>query len=147
MLSPPRHHPPAMTLERRFPKTLDTLDALTAFLHDALAPATGNAHVVEVLTFGTEEFFTNALKYGRTTGHDILIRILCTPEAASVQMVEDDTERFDVTQAPSPDLTAPVTDRRPGGLGIHLSRELLDDLSYDYNGTTSTITMTMNLRD
>ena len=39
---------------------------------------------------------------------------------------------FDVTRAPDADVTLPIEQRRPGGLGLHLVRRLLDAIEYDY---------------
>jgi len=144
---PPRPIPPSMTLERHFPKAIDSLDNVFTFLHDGLAPVTTNGHVREVLTFGTEEFFTNCVKYNRKSKNNLLVRIIADADTVSVQIIDNDVEPFDVTRAPQPDLNAGLESRRPGGLGIHISHQLLDNLSYEYAGNSSIITMTMNLRD
>jgi serine/threonine-protein kinase RsbW len=136
-----------MTPERRFPKSLSSLEDVFTFLQESLSPTVTDGHIVQVLSFGAEEFFTNCVKYNGKSANDILVRIHRTPASVSVQIIDDDVDPFDVTAVPPPDLEAPIESRRPGRLGIHLSRELLDDLAYEYAGTTSTITMTMNIKD
>jgi serine/threonine-protein kinase RsbW len=44
--------------------------------------------------------------------------------------VVDDGPAFDPLQLPPPDLTAPLDDRRPGGLGVYLVRELMERVDY-----------------
>ncbi len=44
--------------------------------------------------------------------------------------LEDDGPAFDPLAAPMPDLDAPIEDRPIGGLGIHLLREMMDELEY-----------------
>jgi anti-sigma regulatory factor (Ser/Thr protein kinase) len=139
--------PPVMSLEHRFPKTIDSLQEVFTFLDGALTSVTNDAHVRQTLAFATEEFFTNCVKYNRKSTNDILVRIVPDDSTVRIQIIDEDVEPFDVTKAAPPDLNTPASSRRVGGLGIHLSRELLDDLSYEYSGNTSIITMTMNLLD
>ena len=48
-------------------------------------------------------------------------------------LTDYDVEPFDVTQSPEVDVTLPIEQRRPGGLGLHLIRRLLDSIEYDYS--------------
>ena len=41
-------------------------------------------------------------------------------------------DAFDVTKAPDVDIELPIEQRRPGGLGLHLIRRLLDSIEYEY---------------
>jgi serine/threonine-protein kinase RsbW len=44
--------------------------------------------------------------------------------------VEDDGPQFDPLRLAHPDVTASLADRRVGGLGVHLVRNLMDIVSY-----------------
>jgi len=44
--------------------------------------------------------------------------------------VIDNGHPFDPTAAPEPDLSLPLERRRPGGLGIHLMRSMMDRVHY-----------------
>jgi serine/threonine-protein kinase RsbW len=44
--------------------------------------------------------------------------------------VEDDGPHFDPLSLPPPDVTVGLADRRVGGLGVHLVRNLMDTVSY-----------------
>ncbi len=48
---------------------------------------------------------------------------------------------FDPSGAPTPDLDAAMEERRPGGLGIHLVRELMRDFKYRRTGDKNQISM------
>lgn len=141
----PRPHP-AMSPDRQFPKSIDSLEQIFTFLEETLTPMNAGPHVRQTLAFATEEFFTNCIKYNRTSRSDILIRIRKDGTTVRIEIIDTGVDAFDVTQAPPPDLQAAADSRRVGGLGIHLSRELLDGLAYTYADKTSTITMTMNLQ-
>ena len=58
-----------------------------------------------------------------------------------VRISDYDSPRFDITQAPPVDTSAPLDARTPGGLGIHLVKQLMDGVEYDHHGRTSTITL------
>jgi anti-sigma regulatory factor (Ser/Thr protein kinase) len=42
-------------------------------------------------------------------------------------------------------VNAPAEQRRPGGLGLHLIRRLVDSVAYDYSGRRSMITFRKTL--
>jgi phosphoserine phosphatase len=132
----------------RFPRSIDALEPLFEFLRGALsaegiaADATDAAGqpLSNVVEFIAEELFTNMVKYNATGGGEIAVALARRGAMLECRIADPDSERFDVTAAPDVDVTAGAESRRPGGLGIHLSRRLADGLEYDYSGRTSTIT-------
>ncbi len=44
--------------------------------------------------------------------------------------IRDRAPAFDPTAYPAPDLTVPLEQRKPGGFGIYLMRQVMDDVSY-----------------
>jgi len=63
----------------------------------------------------------------------------------TVRLEEQTSEPFDVTRPTQTQFDVPFADRKPGGLGIHIAREMLDGLTYDYVDGTSRITLTKHL--
>jgi serine/threonine-protein kinase RsbW len=48
--------------------------------------------------------------------------------------IEDDGPPFDPLSLPPPDVTASLEERRVGGLGVFLVRQMMDEVSYQRTG-------------
>ncbi len=57
----------------------------------------------------------------------------------------DDGAPFNPLQASWPDVHRPLAERKPGGLGIHLTRELMDELSYQRKAGQNIVTLRTRL--
>ena len=121
-----RRHLP---LHRRFPRRR--------------ARSTGNC--TRPVCFIVEELFTNFVKYNEGGRHDISLSLGHTPEQLTVRMTDFDVDAFDPTRAPAVDVDKPLGERQPGGLGLHLVRQMADTLQYEYAERRSTITFTKAL--
>jgi serine/threonine-protein kinase RsbW len=89
------------------------------------------ASVVNALNVVLDEAVSNAVNHGYAAGvrGEIAVRLRRRPDTVLVE-VEDDGKPFDPLQAPPPDLTLPLEQRPIGGLGIHLIRNLMDEVAY-----------------
>jgi len=117
---------------RDFARSFDALEAIFAFTAAFLAEHGADAEVRHDVDFVLEELFTNMVKYGGTTEHAIRIGLAMIERGVEVTLVDRDVEPFDVTRAPEVDVSRPIEERNPGGLGLHLVRRLVDRIEYDY---------------
>jgi anti-sigma regulatory factor (Ser/Thr protein kinase) len=102
-------------------------DAVEGFAVEHRLPAeTANALGVSV-----DEAVSNAIKHGYPgdVRGEIAVRLRRRSGSVVVE-IEDDGMPFDPLQAPPPDLTLSLDERPIGGLGIHLMRNLMDEMSY-----------------
>ena len=78
-----------------------------------------------------EELILNIMDYGAEDDDpDIALEIQSKDDSISIDL-SDRGRAFDpLTEAPEPDLTASVGERRVGGLGVHLTKTLMDDVRY-----------------
>jgi sigma-B regulation protein RsbU (phosphoserine phosphatase) len=135
-----------------FARRIDALASLFEFVDAVLAEeGLGDAHdaagqpLRNVVGFLAEELFTNMVKYNPSGGGEIELELERIGDELAGRIADPDSDRFDVTAAPDVDVTAAAEDRRPGGLGIHLSRRLAAGLQYDYSGRRSCITFRVTL--
>ena len=132
-------------VERRFPRAVGSLDAIFAFLGDFVAAQGLDLELKNDLDLIAEELFTNLVKYGPAAGQEIRIALDRVPGRLEFVVQDFDVEPFDLTQAKPVDVGAPLGERRPGGLGIHLVKRIADDVRYEYEDRTSTITVIKRL--
>ena len=99
----------------------------------------------KVVAFILEELFTNAVKYGASSGDEIRVRLGVDSDRLTVAMTDCNAERFDLRDQTEVDVDAPLDDRKPGGLGIHLVRQFAYHIDYQYADRQSTITVSRRL--
>jgi serine/threonine-protein kinase RsbW len=111
--------------------TVRDLNDIREFLESAIQTLGGDSDTAGDLVLAVNEAVTNILLHGyqerpgpvivcaEADGHDILVRLL------------DEAPLFDPTAVPPPDINLPLEERPLGGLGIHMMRQLTDELNYN----------------
>ena len=132
--------------ERRdFARSFDSLEqifAMVRLLLDARGVGEADAYAIAM---AIEELFTNMVKYNASGLGRIGLEIECTGKDVTCSLTDPDSDRFDVNAMPDANIHLPVEQRRPGGLGIHLVRRMVDSIDYDYSGRRSRITFRKTL--
>jgi phosphoserine phosphatase len=118
---------------RSFGRSFDALPEIFAFTADAFARLRVDRALLPAVDFAVEELFTNMVKYSTMSGAAIRIELTRIDDGVEVTLTDYDVEPFDVTRAPEVDVTLPIERRRPGGLGLHLIRRLVDFVGYEYS--------------
>ena len=133
-------------VELRFANDLAGLAQLAERVQGFGAAQRLPASLVNAINVVLDEAVSNAINHGYAPGvrGEIAVRLRCATDRVAVE-VEDDGRPFDPLQAPPPDLSLPL-DRRPvGGLGIHLIRNLMDEVSYARVGGRNVLKMVKRL--
>ncbi len=133
-------------MEKKFSKDFGSLDRIDAFVRSFAAGRGLDEGTVFTLNFVIEEIFTNMVKYQPTAANDVLIGLSIDGGSVTVKMVDYGVRYFDPTSAPPVDTGKPLSERRPGGLGVHLVKQYMDDFNYEYVGSDSIITLTKKLK-
>jgi anti-sigma regulatory factor (Ser/Thr protein kinase) len=123
----------AALAEARFARSFESLPAIFGFTAAAFARAGIDPGLRQDVDFALEELFTNMVKYSAASRADVRIELTPIEGGVEVTLTDYDVEPFDVTKAPDADVNLPIEQRRPGGLGLHLIRRLLDSIEYEYS--------------
>ena len=78
-----------------------------------------------------EELGLNIIDYAHDEGvHEFDICLTSEEDAITIEVVDDGKPFDPLNDAPQPDIASDLEDRRVGGLGLHLVRTTMDDMSY-----------------
>lgn len=123
-----------MSEARHFRRSFDALPEIFGFTEAFFARQGVDREILTAVDFVVEELFTNMVKYGAAAdpGSEVRIEIEAVGGGVEVVLADSGVEPFDVTKAPDADTGAPIEERRPGGLGLHLIRRLVDSWDYEY---------------
>lgn len=132
-------------MERHFRRSFDSLEEVFGFIEQFFREAQIAPSLLHAVSFAVEELFTNMVKYNASGPEDILLRMEPVEGGVTVSLVDYDSDRFDVTQAPRPATDVPLNNRRVGGLGLHLVKHMVDSLRYEYANRRSTVSFTRTL--
>ena len=93
-----------------------------------------------------EEAFTNIYEYGYDDHEGpVTVRIDVTARRVVVTLA-DEAPAFDPAEAPPPDLESPWDERRMGGLGWHLIRHVMDEVTYAPGGKRGNVLELVKMR-
>lgn len=78
-----------------------------------------------------DELAQNVVDYAYDdTPGDVEVAVTSRDETVIVE-ITDEGKPFDpLTEAPAPDLTSPIESRPVGGLGVHFTKTLMEDVEY-----------------
>ena len=105
---------------------------LNAFVKDIAARNGLEKSAARRLQLAIEEVVVNIMDYAYSPGiaGDIVIEAFCNEKRMKF-VVSDEGMAFDPTAVKTPDLSQCVEDRPIGGLGIQLTRQMVDSLNYE----------------
>lgn len=132
-------------MTREFPKRIDSLESIFEFLAKFTASNGVSDDVLRDLQFGVEEIFTNLVKYNSESANDVTVELALTDKRVILSLLDQDVHSYDLTKTPPVDITTPLHERTPGGLGIHLVKQMMDDVLYEYDDRTAKITLIKHL--
>jgi len=93
-----------------------------------------------LMEFVLEELFTNMVKYNPEGGGRISLELAIHGSELMILLSDPDCPSFDIrSDAPEVDPLQPLDSRKPGGLGIHLVKKMVDRIEYDHLDRVGTI--------
>ena len=107
------------------------LERISAAVEDIGQQENWPAQFVFRVNLVLEELGLNIMNYGHDEGlHEFEIMLTSDENALTIEITDDGRPFNPLSDAPEPDLDASVDDRQVGGLGLHLVRTMVDEMSY-----------------
>ena len=122
----------AVPAEGAFERSFDSIPALAAFTADAFMRLGIDPRLLPTVDLAVEELFTNMVKYGTGSTAAVRVSVGAIDGGVEVTLIDQGVEPFDITRSPDVDIDAPIEEREPGGLGLHLIRRMADSVEYAY---------------
>lgn len=128
-----------------FQNQLDELEKIHLAASEIVEQWNLPAHLGFTLDLVLEEAFTNIVLYAYNDKdqHEIIIEFENTGDTLLITLV-DDGQPYDPTKKDDPDITAPISEREVGGLGIFLIRKMMDDVRYERISNKNVLKLTKN---
>ncbi len=119
---------------------------MTEFVEKTAEQAHLDPSVTMSLTLAIEEAVANIMKYAYPEGEVGPIEINATINDGSLSFtIKDSGTPFDPTQVKKADITLSAEERKIGGLGIHLIRNIMDTVEYHHSSNQNILTLTKNI--
>lgn len=132
-------------MQRSFTKDRAALNEIFAFLERELAACHASSATIYTVSLAVEELFTNMVKYSMPGTGSVVISVAAAGDACRIVLEECGVDPFDPTRVGEVDLAEHARSGRPGGLGLYLVRNLVEDLRYEYRNRCNVITFTKGL--
>ncbi len=109
----------------------EELDGITAAVEALSVDEAWSSDLLFRINLVIEELVLNIMDYGYDDDqHEIEINLKSDSEAVTIDILDEGRSFDPLHDAPVPDINAPLEERSVGGLGIHLAKTMMDELSY-----------------
>ncbi len=132
-------------MQRSFKKEMAALSEIFPFLEQELFAHHASSATAYTISLAVEELFTNMVKYSSRGAGTVIISLAIAGGVCRVGVEECGVDPFDPTRARELDLVVHTRSGRPGGLGLHLVRRLVENLRHEYRNRCNVITFTKSL--
>ena len=134
------------SVQKNFIRHLDSLAPVFELLDQFAAAERVDDESKHAISLAVDELFTNMVRYHPDNANAITIELRVVDETAIIDLIDRDVDKFDPTRKRDPYLGASLDERTPGGLGILLTKKLMDDVQYRYGDRTSIIVLKKKFR-
>ena len=122
------------------------LESVMSFVSDLCVRNSIPAKIAHDLNLALDEMITNVAThaYPASGEHQFTLQITVSNEEF-VARIEDEGVEFNPTEHPIPDLDAPLGERKVGGLGIYLVRQIMTSVEYQRVAGKNVVTLRKKL--
>ena len=135
-----------MRKELRIKNQVSELEKVAQFVEEIGEELGLNMELQMNLNLVMEEMVSNVIFYAYPEGEKGMVEITLGTKEGQIQTCISDTGTpFNPLQHPEAELSSSIEERPIGGLGIHLIKEIMDNVEYQYKDGRNMLTMTLNV--
>ena len=109
---------------------VDALAGVRAFVREQLATVGADDETTADFVQAVDELVCNVVEHGYAGAKgSVEVAFVATPDELAFR-IRDDAPPFDPTALPEPPLHVPLSQRKLGGMGVHLARSLTDGFDH-----------------
>jgi len=132
-------------MDKKSKRQLNSLDGIFKFITEFSAKTGVDESVVFTINLVVEELFTNIVKYTSENSNEILLELKKNEGDLIIHLTDFDVDPFDISKTGEVDTKQSLEERRVGGLGIHLVKQMIDKIEYEYKDRQSKIILIKHL--
>jgi sigma-B regulation protein RsbU (phosphoserine phosphatase) len=129
-----------MTIKNQLSEISKVINGIAKFCQELPVPLSPGRKLKIVL----DEILNNTISYGYDDEQEQEIRIEVEPIADGIILtIRDAGNAFNPLECDTPDTDLSIDDRSPGGLGLHLVKNMVDDVRYMRVDETNVLSLTL----
>ena len=132
-------------VEFKIAAKLTNADAVLKFVNNELKTNSMISDSWPYIYMAVEEVFTNIAQYAYPPDQAGEVTIFVLSGGEVMIRFEDSGQPFNPLEKEGPNLDVPLMEREIGGLGIHLVKNLMDKVEYEYTGGKNVLTITKSI--
>ncbi|MBQ9355186.1 MAG: anti-sigma factor antagonist [Clostridia bacterium] len=125
----------------------DNLSQVISFIEEHLGEIGCSAKNIMQISVAAEEIFVNIANYAYNPGigkATVRVEVLDNPITVVITFM-DNGKPFDPTKKIDPDISLSAEDREIGGLGIFMTKKMMDHVSYEYKDGKNILKIEKNI--
>lgn len=128
---------------KQFYLTTETFDSVTQYVTGKCAEAGCDDETVGKLEIATSEILANIESYAYENGGELEIFTKSRDRRMTI-IFKDRGKPFNPLMVQEPDVNMPLTERKPGGLGVFIVKKLVSETAYTYENGQNILTIEMD---
>lgn len=131
---------------KSFKPQIDVIHDMQDFVKTAVSGMVSDKKALMKIDLMVEELAVNIIKYGCRDMPDGMITLAVQDSGGkAVLKISDNGVAFNPLEQDAPDVSAGIEERRAGGLGIFLVRQIAEEMTYERSGHKNITCLTLKL--
>ena len=115
---------------------VENLSVISDFVAESLKQFGVDQATTSRVQLAVDEACTNVIRHAYSEWKDLITLVLELVDNDLIITIRDRGKPFDPSSIPPPNLEADLDERKIGGLGIYFMRQLMDEISYNFDAET-----------